>query len=700
MKLKRALGSLLLLAALAALGASPVSADSPYRPFDRSKWQSSLAAPDAFTARYSVNGTQIGSGALNLPTDFAYDASGRMYIADTGNHRLVLLNSDLSLRGTIDQLHDVKGNEFKLREPSGVFVGQDGAIYVTDKSSSRALKMNSDGLVLQTYDKPADKSFTSETFSPVKIAVDKKGMVYVISENVYQGIMLYNNQGVFQGFFGSPKVTASPKLMFDLFWKSILSSEQRKGLAQYVPVEYDSMDIDSDGFVYAVQSYTSANTEQLRKLNFLGNNILTYKKNFGEKEAFGYKKDSWYSKLTDVAVDNGFIYALDSQWQRINVYDSEGNRLVEFGTEGEQLGSFRSAAAITVRNGQVCVLDRLKGSLTFFTPTEYGSLIFSAVELYNRGDYTEAVKPWQEVLARDANNELAYNGIAEAKLKDEKYGAAVQYFRLGQNTERESVAYEYLRANILRAHIGWVLLAVLLLLLGLILFTNKHFLHRFIPGKSHELSAAAPKRRIRDTAGRGWHAFIKTVEGFNELKFVRYQNIPFVLLVLLALFLASIFSRQCTGFRFSATDPEDLSLLSQAALTVIPLLLYAVANWAICAIMDGEGKFGEILTFLSVAALPYIVLQMASTVLSNMLVLKEAYIFYAVYGLGAAWSLFLLFQSQRIVHGYSGLKTLGAIFLTVAGVAVILVILLLIFSLAQQVIYFLSTVYTEILYRK
>ena len=69
-------------------------------------------------------------------------------------------------------------------------------------------------------------------------------------------------------------------------------------------------------------------------------------------------------------------------------------------------------------------------------------------------------------------------------------------------------------------------------------------------------------------------------------------------------------------------------------------------------------------------------------------------------GIGILWSLLLFFQGQRIVHNYGSGKTVGAVVLSVCGVAIILVILLLLFSLAQQVIYFVETVYSEMMFRK
>ncbi len=177
------------------------------------------------------------------------------------------------------------------------------------------------------------------------------------------------------------RVDPSFRLLLDRFWKSVLSKEQREGLARYVPVEYSNCCLDEQDFVYATLSYTDSNKQQLRRLNYMGNNIFPYVENFGEDEVFDYKREKWYTKFTGVAVERNFIFALDSQWQRIYMFDKEGNRLAVFGTQGEQLGSFRSVQAILVRDGVVYVLDRLKQNITVFAPTEYGEIDYGCGNL-------------------------------------------------------------------------------------------------------------------------------------------------------------------------------------------------------------------------------------------------------------------------------------------------------------------------------
>ena len=66
--------------------------------------------------------------------------------------------------------------------------------------------------------------------------------------------------------------------------------------------------------------------------------------------------------------------------------------------------------------------------------------------------------------------------MGEAYLKLGEYKEAVDNFRLAFNRERESKAFEQYRSEILRQNIPLVVIGLLLLLVLLLVLTNKKFL--------------------------------------------------------------------------------------------------------------------------------------------------------------------------------------------------------------------------------
>ncbi len=98
--------------------------------------------------------------------------------------------------------------------------------------------------------------------------------------------------------------------------------------------------------------------------------------------------------------------------------------------------------------------------------------------------------------------------------------------------------------------------------------------------------------------------------------------------------------------------------------------------------------------------IPYIVFRFVSILLSRVLTFNEEVFLNWFVWIGMLWSAMLLFQAIRIVHQYSGGRTLFSIFLTLVGICVILFILLLLVALFQQLYSFISMIVSELWIRK
>ena len=259
-----------------------VSADTPYFSYNHTEWVTGVASPDAYEPVKKVKLNSLeGIAGITDPTDFYFDKSGSLYVLDTSGQILVL-NADLELERTVT-VKTQSGEESPLKEPTGIFVGN-GFIYVADNKNERALKLDMEGVIQHEYLKPDSAAYTSEIYKPSKILADESGMVYVLSESVYQGVVLFNDAGEFVSFYGSAKVTASVKVVMDRIWKMFMPREMRDNMSDYVPVSFTNFDMDSKGFVYTSSYYTNTNQGQIRKLNYISTNVYPFEEDFGEKE--------------------------------------------------------------------------------------------------------------------------------------------------------------------------------------------------------------------------------------------------------------------------------------------------------------------------------------------------------------------------------------------------------------------------------
>ena len=72
-------------------------AQSNFNSYSYDEWDESVAAPASYQPVLARNGLEIGSGPLNTPQDFFMDKDGHLYVADTGNNRILILDEGLEL---------------------------------------------------------------------------------------------------------------------------------------------------------------------------------------------------------------------------------------------------------------------------------------------------------------------------------------------------------------------------------------------------------------------------------------------------------------------------------------------------------------------------------------------------------------------------------------------------------------------------
>ena len=672
----------------------PVRASTPNQSYNETYWSNEAAAPDAYEAVERYNGQMMGTDSLVEPKDISVDEKGFVYIADTGNNRIVVLDNQMQLVSSIHEV-TINGEVSALSKPQGVYASG-GYIYIADTENGRALKITGDGIVKAQYLIPKVSEYTSEFYRPVKLAVDKDNMVFILSEGVYQGFLLYEGNGNFKSFFGSARVQPTFKLLMDKLWKRLLSKQQRNSMRNYVPTEYENLTMDDNGFLYACCLHTDNNVEQIRKLNYLGNNIYPYTGNFGEKSSVYYKQTSIITTFTDVVIsEDNILFGLDNTRGRVYGFDQEGNRLFEFGALGEMEGAFQSAESIDVKGQTIYVLDSKNGTITLFKPTEYGSLILEVISYYSQGKFAQAQELWGRLLKMNTNLELAYSGMGEALLKSGKYKEAIQNFKQGNNPERESVAFAKYRAQLIRKNPVLISCILIALLVVILLLSRRKFWQKRHMRRKEERKADGS---INSTLKVARQTLSHPITTMTELKYKRYRNWLLVGIVLVWWFLLRIAIREWTGFRFNSYEEGSLNIFMELLFSIVPFVLFCLANWACCSILDGEGRFDEICTFIALAIVPYLLIQTLGIPLSNLFCLTEKDFFEWLLLFGNLWTAFLLFQAVRITHQYSAVKTILLILISIIGIVIILFLILLIVALVLQMYSFVITIVSEMSY--
>lgn len=413
----------------------------------------------------SYNGEPIGR--FVTPQDLCQADDGRIYIADTGNNRIVVLNREMNKVENIITTFDNSGTEDSFNQPYGVCVSENGQVYVADSQNRRVVVLEKDGTLVKIVANPQSESLDDGyVFTPLKVTVDYADRIYVIAQNMFEGIMVFKSNGNFSSFSGTIDVKIS---LWEKFWKRIATKEERSKQQLYIPTEFTGIDIDPDGFVYATN--IDSNGEQgVRRLNPRGEDVIKKGENTnvgGDLWTEGSTEYAGPSQFTDVVYrQNGIYSCLDRKRGRVFTYDHEGNLLYVFGGLGTQEGTFSLPVSIEDIGGKLVVLDATRAQIVSFEETEYGRLINEAVSLRYDGDEAEAVELWRRVLELDENNELANTGIGKAYLTAGDYVNAMKYLKLGMNRDYYSIAYRRYRNGKLTENASYFLTGVLVLIVA------------------------------------------------------------------------------------------------------------------------------------------------------------------------------------------------------------------------------------------
>lgn len=582
---------------LAAIAVCPLQAGAAegYRGYTYNAYNNAVPSQIGYTAERLVTaGDMQGEwGSFDDPSDLYITDEGRMYILDSGNGRVAVTDAQFQPLAMVDAFRLPDGQETSLLDPAGLFVDKERRLYIADTGNARVIRCDEAGRIDRVYARPETDVLKADTvFKPTKVLADSSGYLCVLADGIYEGALVYDEEGRFSGFYGSNRVEVTLQLLGDLFWKKLMSEEQAGYLSKYVPDEFSNFDIDGEGFIYTCTQSAQVKTDKVKKLNAAGDNVLRGEGTFGEKDGEWVKGQQIVSQMVDIQADGGYIRVLDAVRGRVYEYDGNGELLLIFGGTGQQTGTFRNPVALESFGGKVYVLDAANGGITAFALTQFGEAVHRAVGLYNEGLYDEARASWEYILSLDCHYDLAYNGIGKALSGSKHYEEAAAYFRLAQNRTAESDAFAAWRSDWIQSHFVWILIGIAVLTAGLsVLYT----------WRKRRAAACGVSGRER---GRG-AVFLHPVEVFEERKQKGRFGTAVPAAAAILIFVTAVLQRQATGFRFNTADADSLNLLLVFAGTTVVFAAAVLSNWAVCTLLDGKGRLREIAGVFGYSLLPY-----------------------------------------------------------------------------------------------
>ncbi len=470
--MKRMTKSFLMVFLALLLLVQPAMASQPDEAYTYNLEGKAVPSVNVFQVVEIINGSVMGCSDLKAAQDIFVDAQDRVFILDTGNQRVLVLDEKYRC---IRELKEFRYNDQILTLADGAqgifFRDATQMLYIADTKNNRILMTDLDGNVETVYEKPVSPLLDATLpYAPRKIIVDNLGLMYVTSTNVNTGALMIDKNNNFLGFYGTNTIKETFEIKMEYWWRSILTDEQNalSGMS-FQPAELSNIFWSEDRFVYAVSPAKDSVSSPVVKLNALGKNIFPSGAEFGD---LADSSQSQYERFVfaDITVDNeGVFTVLDMYRGKLYQYSPECDLLAVFGGLGSQKGLFKLPVSIeSDSKNHILVLDAEKNTVTVMGQTLYGEEIRKAIVLHNEGLYAEALAPWNDIIRMNANYQLAYVGIGKAYMLMEEYEQARDAFKLAEDRESYSEAKEAVRTESLRDNFALIAGIVLTLMVTIL----------------------------------------------------------------------------------------------------------------------------------------------------------------------------------------------------------------------------------------
>lgn len=656
-----------------------------------------------FTPSEQVTGEKLGIGFLSQPRDLCV-SSDQIYVLDSGNNRVVILNKDYTLSRIVNSFN-YNGELLEFSDAEGIYATEDGTLYIADPELRRVIVSDGEGTVKTVLTCP-DSPIIPEglDFMARKITVDRDGYLFVLCKGVYYGAMVFDQNYQFCGFFGANRTSQTVLGAVKEFITGLFQTDAKLEYSyRTLPYTFENL-FEHNGFIYTTTISSDTDVGQIRKLSYSSTNVLNSDDGSADMFAFGNGKPVTLADRTTVketfsaiAVDEyGLIYALDSTYGRVLVYNNNCELITAFGGGlglGTQLGVFQSATEIDINGTDVLVLDSVQNAITVFNITDYGKILYQAMTLADKGDYAEAFPLWEKVHALDGYNQKAYIGMANYYISEHEYTKAMSYAKQGFDRDIYERAFEEVRRTFLADNFGWIVLVAVVVVAGLVFFILWRRKH---------------KKEEKDTDLRlVLSSLIHPITVFTAIKRMNRQNprrqtriAMIAVMLMLLLFVAKTLETTWGGFMYVSYDPNTYNSLLVLLSTVGVAALWCIVNWALCTLFEGKGNFREIVIVTGFSLLPLICYSVFYIVATHVLVFSESA---AIGTLNVvAWVLTILFLliGMSIIHEYSFFRSLGMSVVTLLGMFLAAFVLLLVLTLFQDVVDFVKVLYFEAVYRK
>lgn len=664
----RKLLSILLLLMLLSVGSAPAQAFSPYTTYTLGPGGYLWQTQDAYTPLDEID------LPVSAPEEMVYAPDGFLYIADTGNSRIVKLDADFQVVAEF--------GDGILQSPTGLYVDEAGTLYIADSAKNTIDILDADGSLVNEFGRPSEPLFgASREFLPRKIVVDVRKNLYIISEGSVNGLVMMNTDGNFIGYFGANSAEMSLKMILQ---RMFLTEEQLDQFIRNEAASPSNVAIDDQSLVYTITAGTER-YNSIRKFTVSGRNLFP--------SVFGSRN------FRDINVSaDGLMVAVDADGS-IYEYDLNGILLFVFGgkdTGDQRLGLLSNPTAIERVGDNLYVLDKDKNAIVTYRVTDFARTLHDGVRLYMDGFYSEARPYFEKVLNYNGLVLMAYEALATANYMQGDYSGSLQYYRYAEDRNGYSESFWELRNAVLQRYLGGALGAIFGGWVVLGVFTRVERRRHWLEPVRRWLQGLRKIHLVDDFAFL--FRFIRhPVDSFYYIKQNERGSLLFAFIIYAWVLIVRVLTLYVTGFVFSPyANPWQIYVEMEIAYIIVPMLLWNAANYLIATISYGEGSLRHVIIGSAYSLFPYALFTLPIALLSNVLTLNEEFIFTFSNQLILFWTLLMLVIMVKEIHNYSFSETVRNILATLFTMAMFMLTAYILYVLFNQLYEFILAIIQEV----
>ncbi|MCK4717564.1 MAG: 6-bladed beta-propeller, partial [Thermoplasmata archaeon] len=331
--------------------------------------------PGNYSYSHTIGGSVWDGTKWNGDLKWAcgFDIVGNsIYIADTYNHRLQVINIDGSHVGTIGYINTAGADDEHFAKPRGVGVGADGKIYVADANNNRVQIYYSNRTFCKSLSTTGLAIFDNEHFNrPEGVSIDASHNIYVADSLNYR-IQVYDAVGDHLFTLGSSTERMAGSDNEHLSTASGLAIGNDRiyvvdkgnsriqvfhmdgGYDETLSIDCYGAAVGPDGYIYTahapnqcIEIYTTA-----------GELVQT----LGTTGVDGNDMEHLNTPVGVSVGDDGKVYVADRANHRIVIYDNISDHIAdqvigEAGVSGSDSAHLSSPQGVMCWNGNIYVAD-------------------------------------------------------------------------------------------------------------------------------------------------------------------------------------------------------------------------------------------------------------------------------------------------------------------------------------------------------